>query len=290
MSGWRVLDLKPLDQGGFGDVYLGRRSDTGEQVVVKFLRESGLHQARKLFEREIRVLGRRVHHRIVELLGFNLNAERPYYIMPYVSGGSILSRAGRLSSWELQTIALQLSEAIEALHREEIAHGDIKPDNVLLDGHEPVLTDPMGNGAGCTLSLHTQWGGTPGYWAPEVERGGSISKAADVYSFGATMFHLATGVRPHDGMNLDIHTGRPEDEVLRQVILAACKETPEDRPSISQLRGMLMGMVAGQGVVFAAEAAVNYFSTPRGQEVGKVLLGVGAVLLVTAGIAAVMRS
>ncbi|MCA9605134.1 MAG: serine/threonine protein kinase [Myxococcales bacterium] len=289
MSGWKVLGLEPLGQGGFGDLYVGLRSDNGEKVVVKFLREKHLHGARKLFEREIRILGRKIHHGIVEILGFNLEAERPYYIMPYLPGGSASSSAGQYDSLELQWLAMQISEAIEALHRADIAHGDIKPDNILLDGREPLLSDPLGNGAGCTLSLHTQWGGTPGYWAPEVSEGGAISKRGDVYSFGATMFHLATGVVPEDGMCLDIAPWRPDDEVLRYVILSACNADPDSRPTISSVRAMLLGMTAAEGVAFLAKAAADYFSTPRGKEVGTVLLVGGAVALGVAGIAAMMR-
>ena len=53
-----IVNLRPLQAGGNGDVYLGQRSDTGEYVVVKFLCEHQLPHARKAFAREIRILGR----------------------------------------------------------------------------------------------------------------------------------------------------------------------------------------------------------------------------------------
>src|SRR6266446_2114465 len=53
---WHVLNLRILKSGGNGDVFVGERSDTGDQVVVKFLRESDSAFARKSFEREVRIL------------------------------------------------------------------------------------------------------------------------------------------------------------------------------------------------------------------------------------------
>jgi len=51
-----ILNLRQLGSGGNGDIYIGQRSDTGEWVVVKYLRESHLPYARKAFEREVRIL------------------------------------------------------------------------------------------------------------------------------------------------------------------------------------------------------------------------------------------
>src|SRR5947209_8148299 len=100
-----ILPLRRLGAGGNADVYLARRSDTGEQVVIKFLREYHLPHARKAFIREVRVLAR-CHRGLVPVLFSDLKAERPYYVMPYLGGGCLTPYAGRLNDAQLQAIAL----------------------------------------------------------------------------------------------------------------------------------------------------------------------------------------
>jgi serine/threonine protein kinase len=169
----QVLDLRPLNSGGNADVYIGRRSDNGEQVVVKYLRDHNLPHARKAFLREVRILaqGRRG---LVPLLSQDMNAERPYYVMPYLKGGSLTRHAGRLAANQLHAVATEVGLAVADLHAHGVAHGDIKPDNILIadDGHLRVA-DPLGNGIGCTVLFSQHHGGTPGYWAPEVRTGGA---------------------------------------------------------------------------------------------------------------------
>ena len=85
--------IQPLNSGGNGDLYLGRRADNGELVVVKYLREYQNPHARKAFAREVHVLARKIPGQI-QLLAANLNAEIPHYVMPFVTGGSLTIHAG----------------------------------------------------------------------------------------------------------------------------------------------------------------------------------------------------
>jgi serine/threonine protein kinase len=85
---FRVLGLRQLGSGGNGDVFIGQRNDTGEYVVVKFLREWHLKHAREGFEREIRLLGRGVPG-LVRILGWDMSAQPPFYVMPYLEGGAL---------------------------------------------------------------------------------------------------------------------------------------------------------------------------------------------------------
>src|SRR5438067_1588524 len=101
---WYVENLQTLSVGGNGDLSIGQRSDTGEQVVVKFLRECGSVFARKAFEREVRILGRNMPG-MVQLLAADTSAKHPYYVMPYLHGGSLEKHAGNLSPGQLNGIA-----------------------------------------------------------------------------------------------------------------------------------------------------------------------------------------
>src|SRR5216683_5257775 len=97
---WQCLNLQPLHAGGYGDLYVGLRSDTGERVVVKFLRDKHLSHAKRAFAREARILGRRLRG-LVPLLSADTNAENPYYIMPFLEGGALSRYAGKLSGIQL---------------------------------------------------------------------------------------------------------------------------------------------------------------------------------------------
>ena len=269
----RIVSLRFLAQGGNGDLWLGEREDTGESVAVKYLRERSSAYARRAFVREVKVL-RAGAKGVVRLIHADLKGPHPYYVMPYFPGGSVAAHAGRLSGRQLVTVALDVTTALRDLHARWIVHGDVKPDNILVctDGHLSVA-DPLGNGLGCTFRLSTNCGGTPGYWAPEVAAGSDISRAGDVYSFGRTLYHLATGRRPtdHEGVNdVRFRPGIPHE--ICEVILACCQDRPQLRPSMGDVLRMLRGERL-EDIQLARLRAV----------LGWTAVGVTAVLLATRG-------
>lgn len=234
-----VTILGRLSAGGNGDCYLGFCADTGQRVVVKYLREFHLPDARRGFVREVRVLASKLRG-LIPLLDAKLEVDQPYYVMPFLPGGSLTAKAGFLTDGQLRTIALEVSSTLSQLHRRSIAHGDIKPDNILIgtDGHLSIA-DPLGNGFGCTVLFARNCGGTPGYWAPEVKAGEEISQAGDVYSLGATLYHLATGRAPRDGERLELPLS--SSLVLRDLVTACCATRPGDRPTMSDVRRIVGG-------------------------------------------------
>lgn len=239
---YQILDPRPLGSGGNGDIYIGQRSDNGATVVVKFLREAHLPHARKAFIREVRILQRKLRG-LIPLLSANTGADRPYYVMPYLEGGTLAQYAGILTDSQLRAIAAELAHTVAKLHEAYEAHGDIKPDNILVtrDGKLQVA-DPLGNGTLFTILFSENRGGTPGYWAPEIRIGGSISRAGDIYSYGATMYHLLTGRRPVDGRRLDASSeGYVNAPTIREVIAACCQLEPRMRPNMNEVLRMLRG-------------------------------------------------
>jgi serine/threonine protein kinase len=176
---------------------------------------------------------------LVQLISWDLDANPPYYVMPYL-GGSLKAYAGKLTVDQLQAIMRELATAMANLHEKLIFHGDVKPDNILVswDGHLQVA-DPLGNGLGCTVLFSENGGGTPGYWAPEVRKGVPIHAAGDVYSLGATLYELSTGRKPQDGQNLD--PGPWADGKIREVILACCGLDPGSRPTMKDILRLIDG-------------------------------------------------
>ena len=158
-------------------------------------------------------------------------------------GGSLTRYAGRLNDSQLHTIATEVAHSLVAVLAAFDAHGDIKPDNVLLsqDGQLQVA-DPLGNGANCTVLFAQNHGGAPGYWAPEIHAGGPISSAGDVYSYGAMLYQLLIGRRPQDGQRLDpTSEGYMNAPKIREIVGACCHFNPNARPSMQEVLRMLRG-------------------------------------------------
>jgi eukaryotic-like serine/threonine-protein kinase len=252
---WWVVNMRKLASGGMADVYVGQRNDTWEWVVVKYLRDAHLLENRKYFAREVRILTKRVHAGVVSILSWNLDAPVPWYVMPYFPGGKLTAWAGRLTQAQLTNIAIEMAVTLNAMHSQAIAHGDFKPDNILLTQQGRLrIGDPLGNGAGCTVVWRANRGGTPGYWAPEIARGGVISPAGDVFSFGATLYQMATGCQPVDGQMLDpLMVGTVVPAAFRALILRCCAPDWRLRPSASQIVAMLRN--GGVATIRAAPVA-----------------------------------
>jgi eukaryotic-like serine/threonine-protein kinase len=218
-----VDDVGTLGSGGRSDVRRGRRRDNGESVAVKLLREANLPSERLGFAFEVSLLKQRLPG-MIPVLAANVHAQKPCYIMPLMRGGPLATHAGKLTPLQIWSVVDFLTSTLSGLHSRGYFHGDLKPDNILLDEHGKLAcSDPSARG------------GTPGYWAPEVRSGGSISPASDVYSLGATLFHLVTGRRPEDDSSLDIFPYAPGELDLRNLVFSCCKPDPHFRPTASQI-------------------------------------------------------
>jgi eukaryotic-like serine/threonine-protein kinase len=236
-----VANLLPLGAGGNGDVYAGTRIDTGEPVVVKFLRDPHLPDRRRAFAREVRVLSKNAPH-LVPVLWSDLQAAQPYYVMPRLPYGSLTQFAGRMNTRQVERIGVIVADALEHLHLKWIYHGDIKPDNLLLDQNgQTLVADPLGNGCGCTVLFAERKGGTPGYCAPEMYRGAEISAAGDVFSLGATLHHLITGSRPTPGSSFELSPTLQISRHLREAVTLATRAKPAQRPGAKDIKRVLLG-------------------------------------------------
>ena len=162
--------------------------------------------------------------------------------MPYLPGGPLTQYAGRLLDGQLHAVAMEIAMTLATLHAANIAHGDIKPDNIQRPPGHLQVADPLGNGVGCTMLFSQNRGGTPGYWAPEVCAGAPISGPADVYSYGALLYQLLTGRKPNDGQKLDpVSEGYVNAPIVIQVIVACCCNIPAARPPMQEVLRILRG-------------------------------------------------
>ncbi len=223
-----AINLRPYGSGGRADVFLGNLRNNGIPVIVKFARDAHLPQVRRAFLREIDIMSKQIDG-MVRFIAANKIAQRPFYIMEFLPGGTLAGYASRLQEPQLRAVAIWLAKTLSGFHFKAGAHGDLKPLNILVTQEGNLkLGDPLGNGFGLDVLFSPDKGGTEGYRAPEVVMGATPSVRSDTYSFAATFFHLVTGRLPVDGQNLDpsVH-GFACPDWLRQLIVLCSQPDPD---------------------------------------------------------------
>jgi serine/threonine protein kinase len=199
--------LRKLGQGGMGSVYLARRPD-GSEVVIKFLAQEQISNRtwRGRFIREAEVLRRIKHPNIVEIYSVDGESDQPHIVMEFVNGGALdeeLEERGSFPALEGARIARDVAKALHEAHKNGIIHRDIKPANILLthDGVVKMLDFGLAKNMAVDdgLSLPGQVLGTPHYMAPEQWGDHQVDARCDVFSLGATLYHLITGALPFPG-------------------------------------------------------------------------------------------
>jgi serine/threonine protein kinase len=250
-----------IGTGSFSTVILCR-DQNGEFFAAKVVARSFLvqNQIFDRFEREVRALESLRHPNIVQLLNVVYTEDIIYLIMEYCSSGSLFdfmeSHAAR--TWQLVgRIFKQIAEGIAFIHSHDIAHRDIKPDNILLDDTmTPHLADFGLCNTGVSQKLLSSWCGTPGYAAPEIVAATPYDgKAADVWSLGVVAFGLFTGRFPWESTSVaglfaqitetDVEIPDALPRPLQELLAAMLNRDPFKRPTISQVSSshFLQGIV-----------------------------------------------
>src|SRR5262249_36572101 len=146
------------------------------------------------------------HPHIAKLLDAGHREDgQPYLVMDHVKGTPIDSYAQGLSSRCKVALFLKVCSAVNYLHVNLVVHRDLKPGNILVtDDGEPKLLD-FGIAKMLDLATDSTATGmrmlTPDYASPEQVAGGAITTATDIYSLGAVLYTLLTGVAPHRNDN-----------------------------------------------------------------------------------------
>src|SRR5216110_386757 len=204
---WRLGDYEILDEigrGGMGVIYLARQRHPQRIVAVKRVLNyhADAHQTLKRFRREADAAASLDHPNILPIYEVSESEDGlPFFSMKFAEGGSLQKVAPALRAEPRKCVQLmaKVVRAVEYAHGQGILHRDLKPGNILLDGHsEPLVSDfGLAKWLEPTTDLtHTpSIFGTPGYIAPEQVNGSAekLTPAADVYSLGAVLFHLLAG-------------------------------------------------------------------------------------------------
>ena len=222
MIGQTVLHYRILGKiggGGMGVIYEAEDVRLGRRVALKFVPESvlGDRKALERFEREARAASRLNHPNICTIHDINDNEGHPFIVMEKLEGESLkqLLQGKPLELERLLGIAIQVADALEALHAKGIIHRDIKPGNIFItqSGQVKVLDFGLakltrgGVAAGedtpyeDSLTMVGVIPGTALYMSPEQARGEELDSRSDVFSFGVVLYEMATGQKPFRGTN-----------------------------------------------------------------------------------------
>jgi hypothetical protein len=200
--------LAELGKGGMGAVYRAYDPTLSRSVAIKVTQKDVAKDRAFVaqFLQEARALAAINSPNIVQVYSYGEEAGQPYIVMELVDGGrldAIHAKKKALDELQVLTIARQVVSGLSAASDAGMTHGDIKPANILFDraGNAKVSDFGLARFAGQKPKPGEIWG-TPFYVAPEVVRGSAPRAPADIYSLGATLFHLLTGYPPFDGESI----------------------------------------------------------------------------------------
>ena len=210
--------VRILGEGGFGIVYEAEQSKPVKRTVALKLLKPGVATDEVLsrFEGERQALARMEHPSVAKVLDAGVTEDgRPYFAMEFVRGEPILAfaDAAQLGIPERLELMIRVCEAIQHAHAKGVVHRDLKPANILCmrteSGPLPKVIDfGIAKATGerlvdsAMVTLGGAMMGTPDYMSPEQADGTDIDTRTDVYSLGATLYELASGLLPFDPAEL----------------------------------------------------------------------------------------
>ncbi|HQR40526.1 MAG TPA: protein kinase [Blastocatellia bacterium] len=258
----RYYIVKRIGGGGMGSVYQARdkrladRLCAVKEMIEMFADEGQRAKAVEDFTREAQLLASLEHRSIPTIFDYFIENGRYYLVMKYISGGDLAEqmrkRGGKVDELTVTRWGVQASDVLHYIHNQDppIIYRDLKPANLMLDDKQGrVMLIDFGI---ARFVAPTQKGvtaiGTMGYAPPELFAG-KVQPRSDLYSLGATMFHMLTGSDPQDNPLLifDFSKNPRPSQInpaltpeMDAIIMKTVSHKPEDRPgSALELMRML---------------------------------------------------
>jgi hypothetical protein len=197
------LLMELLGTGGMGGVYRAHDETLGRDVAIKvMLKTLGDNpEFVQTFRREAQAAAKLNHPHIAQIYSFGQEKGQPYIVMELVGGkhfDSLISAGSPLDPPLVMRIGTDIAEGLKEAAAVGLVHGDIKPENILLDEHDQAKLVDFGLAGNVNQSQGEIWG-TPYYIAPEKVRRQRIDHRSDIYCLGGTLYHALAGKPPFDG-------------------------------------------------------------------------------------------
>ncbi|MBX3409906.1 MAG: serine/threonine protein kinase [Phycisphaeraceae bacterium] len=210
IPGYKIISK--LGAGAMATVFKAKQLSLDRIVAIKVLprKFTSNPQFIERFYAEGRAAAQLNHPNIVQAYDVGKAGDYHYFVMEYVEGSTVydeIVKNRRYTESEAINIAIQVAEALHHAHERGLIHRDVKPKNIMITGSGIAKLADMGLARAISdkEAAEAEQGkafGTPYYISPEQIRGDlNITPAADIYSLGATLYHMVTGAVPFDGKN-----------------------------------------------------------------------------------------
>jgi serine/threonine protein phosphatase PrpC/tRNA A-37 threonylcarbamoyl transferase component Bud32 len=245
--------VERISRSGMACIYKARDRTSGQMVAIKvpFRHMEGDVAAATRFEREEQIGKSLNHPSVLKIIPIEEQKSRPYIVMELLTGqtlAEVLKETKPLPEADAVAIASRICDALDYLHRQNVVHRDLKPQNIMLCGDGSIRIMDFGISKSAQARRMTFVGftpamGTPDYMAPEQVQGKRGDERTDIYSLGAILYEMVTGSTLFEGENPYVVmnsrlTGDPPaprklnpklTPVLEEIILHALERNPASR-------------------------------------------------------------
>ena len=192
-----------LGTGGMGGVYLADDQTLNRQVAIKVMLQSLGDDTDfvRTFQKEAQAAAALNHPNVAQIYTFGQEKGQPYIVMELVSGKQfkrMVDEEQPLHQGMVMQIGVDIAESLRAATELGLLHGDVKPENILLDEKGNAKLVDFGLASMADSGEGGVWG-TPYYIAPEKVTGKKPDERSDLYSLGATLYHALAGRPPFEG-------------------------------------------------------------------------------------------
>ncbi|MBM3700296.1 MAG: Stk1 family PASTA domain-containing Ser/Thr kinase [Actinobacteria bacterium] len=261
-----------IASGGMAEIYAGQDMKLHKKVAIKILNESysGIKSFTARFQREAQILSRLKSPNIISVYDFGEFNGMYYIVLEFVDGASLkelIDKNGAITPGTAANYCIQICNALELAHDNNLIHRDIKPQNILLDKNGLLKVTDFGiakfTAADITKTVNIL--GTAHYLSPEQAQGKALDNRTDIYSLGILMYEMLTADVPfRGGSSIDISirhiSEKPQapSEInssippgIEAIIMKCLEKNPDDRYSnIANLKIDLENFISNRPLSF----------------------------------------